>query len=349
MKNKIIYSLFLSMLIWVISTSNAGGKMGAHTTGCGSCHGSAKAATTISLTHNGTVMTSYKPDSTYTVVLNINHTTMTASPNRTGFDLNYSTGTISNAPSGTMLMSTELHHTSPKTMVAGLASWTFKWKAPAAGTGNVTLNVAGNVTNGNNGDDVNDAWNKASYTFTEQTATTGTDTAKISIGITTGSNPSKAGVSIGITATPIKGGTTPSYQWIKNGLNVGGPSTSNTYTSSSFQNNDSVWCVMTSSLSPVFGSPATSNKIRFIITGTTAVNLSESAKFDLEIQQEMLKTKMSINKNAILDIYNLSGTRVYRMATHNDKEHTISFLDKGIYIAQVQLDGQIMTKKFIIQ
>ena len=93
------------------------------------------------------------------------------------------------------------------------------------------------------------------------------NTAAVTITQTTGSNPSCAGSTNTFTATPTNGGTSPSYQWKINGINVG--TNSPTYSSSSITNGQIVTCVMTSNLSGVAGSPATSNAIT--MTVNTAV------------------------------------------------------------------------------
>jgi hypothetical protein len=69
------------------------------------------------------------------------------------------------------------------------------------------------------------------------------------------------------TATPINGGSNPSYQWKLNGNNVG--TNSHIYQSTSFANNDSIEVVMTSSLGCAAPQSATSNNI--FMTVTTAV------------------------------------------------------------------------------
>ena len=82
-----------------------------------------------------------------------------------------------------------------------------------------------------------------------------------------------SGTSVTFTATPTNGGTTPSYQWKLNGVNVGTNIT--TYTNSALSNNDLVTCVMISNATCVIGSPATSNTITIVVnsanswTGTT--------------------------------------------------------------------------------
>jgi hypothetical protein len=83
--------------------------------------------------------------------------------------------------------------------------------------------------------------------------------------------------SVTFTATPTNGGASPSYQWKKNGMNVG--TNSATYTNSAWVNGDVVSCVMTSNAGCVTGNPATSNAItmsvvadpvRFLVVDVTA-------------------------------------------------------------------------------
>ncbi|MFM7767751.1 MAG: hypothetical protein ACKO9S_07840, partial [Bacteroidota bacterium] len=72
--------------------------------------------------------------------------------------------------------------------------------------------------------------------------------------------------SITFTATAINGGSTPSFQWKKNGVNVG--TNSSTYPNNAWTNLDVVSCVMTSNALCVTSSPATSNSITvYVSTG----------------------------------------------------------------------------------
>ena len=96
--------------------------------------------------------------------------------------------------------------------------------------------------------------------------------ASVTIAITSGSNPQCAGASATFTATPINGGSAPIYQWQVNGINVG---TNNpVYTSSSLTNGQVVTCIMTSNLSGVIGSPATSNAITITINPNVTPSVS---------------------------------------------------------------------------
>ncbi len=84
-----------------------------------------------------------------------------------------------------------------------------------------------------------------------------------------------AGESVTITATPINGGTSPSYQWQLNGVNAG--PNSPTITTSSIPNNGIITCLVTSSLSCATGSPSTSNAITFTVNQPMAPTISISA------------------------------------------------------------------------
>ncbi|MBN2273598.1 MAG: immunoglobulin domain-containing protein, partial [Bacteroidales bacterium] len=82
----------------------------------------------------------------------------------------------------------------------------------------------------------------------------------VSVSIT--ANPSGSicpGTSVLFTATPVNGGTTPSYQWRLNGTPVG--SDSPNYTTSTLIDGDQVNAILTSSLRCTSGNPATSNTI----------------------------------------------------------------------------------------
>ncbi|MGC4023164.1 MAG: hypothetical protein QM734_15065 [Cyclobacteriaceae bacterium] len=95
-----------------------------------------------------------------------------------------------------------------------------------------------------------------------------------------GASPSStvcAGTNVTFTATPTNGGV-PSYQWKKNGSNVG--TNSNTYSDNTLINGDQISVVMTSNLACVTTANATSNTIAMTInaipatsaiTGTTPV------------------------------------------------------------------------------
>jgi hypothetical protein len=79
-------------------------------------------------------------------------------------------------------------------------------------------------------------------------------------GLTVSVNPSTticAGTNVTFTALPVNPGTSPVYQWVLNGVNVGTNST--VYSNAALNNNDQVTCIMTSNAQCVFGSPVAFN------------------------------------------------------------------------------------------
>lgn len=99
--------------------------------------------------------------------------------------------------------------------------------------------------------------------------------ASVSIGLISGTNPSCSGNSITFTATPINGGTAPTYQWKVDGVNVGTNSPS--YTTTTLTSGQFISCVMTSNLSGVSGNPATSNSITITVTPLPTATISSAS------------------------------------------------------------------------
>ncbi len=93
--------------------------------------------------------------------------------------------------------------------------------------------------------------------------------AAVSISQTKGTNPMCAGLSATFTAVPVHGGTAPSYQWKKNGVNVGTDTVA--YVTTSLANGDVITCVMTSNMPGATGNPAASNAITMTVTAVPPV------------------------------------------------------------------------------
>jgi hypothetical protein len=80
----------------------------------------------------------------------------------------------------------------------------------------------------------------------------------VGVTISSSSNPSQIGSWVTMTASPVYGGTNPSFQWYKNNLPVGTNSSQYAFLPAE---GDQVYCVMTSGETCVTGNPATSNTI----------------------------------------------------------------------------------------
>ncbi|MBJ7427487.1 MAG: T9SS type A sorting domain-containing protein, partial [Bacteroidia bacterium] len=103
------------------------------------------------------------------------------------------------------------------------------------------------------------------------------ESANTTVSITIAANNSNvcAGTNVTFTATASSTGTTPLYQWKKNGVNVG--TNLPTYTVNNLSNNDTVSCVLTSSLTCALVPTATSNLVIMnVSTPTLAGNINGS-------------------------------------------------------------------------
>ena len=83
-------------------------------------------------------------------------------------------------------------------------------------------------------------------------------TVPASVTIISSPNPFCPGIPVTFTATPVNGGTNPSFLWKVNNVVAGTNSPLFIYIPAT---NDTVWCVMTSDLVCVSGNPAVSNRI----------------------------------------------------------------------------------------
>ena len=88
-----------------------------------------------------------------------------------------------------------------------------------------------------------------------------TPTVTPSVSIAASQNDICNGTNVVFTATPTNGGTIPTYQWKKNGVNIG---TGVTYTSNILANNDTITCELTSNIACSVG-VAVSNSIVMVV------------------------------------------------------------------------------------
>ncbi len=84
--------------------------------------------------------------------------------------------------------------------------------------------------------------------------------------VSIGANPGNiicSGTNVTFAATPVNGGASPSYQWKKNGNNVG--TNSNTYADAGLVQNDAISCILTSNATCITSQTATSNNITMTV------------------------------------------------------------------------------------
>lgn len=112
------------------------------------------------------------------------------------------------------------------------------------------------------------------YSVINYVTVTQTVTPSVSILLSSGSNPMCAGSSVSFSATPVNGGSNPSYQWQVNGVNVG--TNSQLFTSNSLTNSATVVCVLNSNATCASPTTATSAAINMTVNSTAPASLSIS-------------------------------------------------------------------------
>jgi len=90
----------------------------------------------------------------------------------------------------------------------------------------------------------------------------------VSVNISSNINNICLGTNVIFTAVPTNGGTTPTYQWKKNGVNVG--TNSNTYNDNSLLNNETITCQLTTSVACALIPTVSSNSLINFVSSPTA-------------------------------------------------------------------------------
>lgn len=128
------------------------------------------------------------------------------------------------------------------------------------------------------------------------------------LSITASSSSICSGGSVTFTPVITSGGTSPTYQWKKNGTNV---ATGASYTTTTLVNGDVISCVLTSSLSCVTSSTATSNSITMTVSPnlTPAVTISASSS-TICAGSNVVFTATPTNGGTAVYQWKLNGTNV---------------------------------------
>lgn len=116
--------------------------------------------------------------------------------------------------------------------------------------------INNNTLAGGNDFALDDIVFQQAFTVSSSVTLTVNPTLPVSVGITASISPLYSGGSVTFTASPVNGGTAPSYQWKVNGNSVGTNSITYTYTPAA---NDQITCGLTSNYPCTTGNPATSN------------------------------------------------------------------------------------------
>lgn len=155
----------------------------------------------------------------------------------------------------------------------------------------------------------------------------GIDVSLPGIGITANQTTICAGTKVSFTSLVLNGGTAPVYQWVKNGVNVG--NNSSTYTDSLLNNQDSVWCVVTSNSSCVAIATVSSNKIYFTVNTIPAKPAITG--------DTIIAVAGTIDLNAIAagaNTYSWTGPNGYNSTNQNISITNATYTQAGIYTVQ---------------
>ena len=293
MKLRYTYLFFVAIGLWVLLKSNSSGRATTGTpmqacAGTG-CHNSAATGITtiidsvaISDRTTGLNVTQYIPGASYRVAIVGRTQSFVTNPNTPKFGFvvdNNAKGTFSAVSSFSTTASSGRYwgHMGAIDSFLSISIGAGKvyvyidtctWTAPSAGSGTVTFNARLNGVNGT-GTETGDAPSPAAAYA--KTLTEFNNIANVSVAIV-GSVTFCIGTSKTFIATPANPGASPTYQWYRNGSPVGTGGIS--FTSSTLANNDSVWVIMTSSISGISNNPATSNKVKVTVNPTFNNNVT---------------------------------------------------------------------------
>jgi hypothetical protein len=147
---------------------------------------------------------------------------------------------------------------------------TYQWKKNGVNITGATSSTY-TLTTPANGDVITVVMTSNATCASTTTATSNTVTVTVttavtpSVSIAANNTTVCSGTAVNFTATPTNGGTTPTYQWKKNGVNITG-ATSSTYTLSTPANGDVITVVMTSNATCASTTTATSNSVALVVT-----------------------------------------------------------------------------------
>ena len=157
-----------------------------------------------------------------------------------------------------------------------------------------------------------------------------------------------SGTLVNFTSIIDAGGTSPIYQWKKNGINVG--TNSPNYSDNTLNDGDIVTCELTSDVICLAGNVKTSNSLVFTVN-VLSVTESVINNSDILIYPNPSKKEINILSNINAEkvaILNLVGTTIKILEVQNNIVN-IEGITKGIYILKIMLDNKFIYKKVMIE
>jgi len=161
------------------------------------------------------------------------------------------------------------------------------------------------------------------------------------------------GTNVTFTASPTNGGTSPIYRWYKNNTIVVGANAF-TYSSSTLNDNDVIYCEMLSNLANVIASPCTSNVVSMDVTGAVGLsNLIDKEVFEIipNPAHEIVNIKLSLlnGEEVTITIENMLSQVVYTAKTTQQyNQFSISTFVEGVYFVRVQKGSSYSVKRLVV-
>ncbi|TAH42295.1 MAG: PKD domain-containing protein [Bacteroidetes bacterium] len=227
-------------------------------------------------------LVSYPTAGTYSVSLTAGNSSGSNAITKTNYISIYSgplvSVSVSAAPSGSICPGTNVTFTAIPSF--GGTNPVYQWKRNGT---NVGTNSTGYSTNSLvHGDQITCVMTSSESCVSGNPATSNTVNMVVNPNVTAGISISVSpstticsGASVSFTANPVNGGSSPVYQWKKNGTNVG--TNTSVYSSSSFSDQDQISCIMTSNAPCISGNPASSNTITLSVIQNSTASISISA------------------------------------------------------------------------
>lgn len=144
------------------------------------------------------------------------------------------------------------------------------------------------------------------------------------------------------------GGTSPIFQWKKNGVNVG--PNSPTFSDNTIVNGNTITCELTSDVVCLAGNIRTSNNLIFVVNTLTIIeNNSNDDKLILypNPTKKEIFIKSDFNLD-IIEIFDLNGRFLSKQKVENNKIN-IQNINSGIYFLKIYMNGNYIIKRIIIE
>ena len=157
-----------------------------------------------------------------------------------------------------------------------------------------------------------------------------------------------AGTLVNFASTIDAGGTSPIFQWKKNGINVG--ISNPNYSDNTLNNGDIISCELTSDVICLAGNVKTSNSLTFVVT-VLSINDVTFNNSDVLIYPNPSKKEFTIKSNSnpdSIEILSLIGKSIKILELKNNSID-IEGIPKGVYILKMTLNKKFIYKKIIIE